>query len=98
MNFLTWCGIGMATVVITLFIEALKHSPKDRRIRRAFHELYMIFYKKADLFSTTTLGIAILLGPLLTVIFVYFIVGNWLERLGMNKGDKKIYPWPWDDS
>lgn len=94
MSFLTWCGIGIATVVITLFIEALRHSPKDRRIKRAFRELYEIFYKKADLFSTTILGVATLLGPLVTVIFVYFIVSDWLNRLAIDDSSKI---WPWGD-
>ena len=93
MNFLIWYGIGLATVVITLFVDALLHSPKDRQIRRAFYELYNIFYKKADLVSTTILVVISLLGPLLTVIFVYFITSDWLDTLAVDENNKKIYPW-----
>lgn len=79
MNFLIWYGIGIATIIITLFVEAFLYGPKDRRIRRAFYELYKILYKKADAVSTVILVVAALLGPLLTVIFVYFIINNWLN-------------------
>jgi len=96
MNFLTWYGIGVATIVVTLFIEAIRHSPRGLRFRRAFNELYRILYKKADAVSTVILVTAALLGPILPIIFVYLITRNWYNDLPIDEDDKKIYPWSGD--
>lgn len=100
MNFLTWYGIGIATIVITLFIEALTYSPKGHRIRQAFYELYSIFCKQTDLVSNVivvaTVVVVALLGPILLVIFAYLIARNWYDSLPIDDEDKKVYPWSSD--
>lgn len=93
MNFLIWYGIGIATIVITLFAEAYKRSPKNRRIRRSFSELYSIFYKEANWVSNILLVPFALLGPLLPIIFAYFIARNWYDVLPEDEDGKKVYPW-----
>lgn len=93
MNFLIWYGIGVTTIIITLFIESYRCNPKNRRIRRSFYELYQIFYKKADAVSTVVFVVAALLGPMLPVIFVYLIARNWYNGLPTDEDNKKIFPW-----
>ena len=96
MNFLIWYGIGIATIMITLFIESCRHNPKTRRIRQSFSDLYSILYKEADWFSNILLALFALLGPLLLVIFAYFITRNWYDSLPVDEDNKRAYPWSKD--
>jgi len=90
MNFLAWYGIGVATIALTLLIESLRHG---YNLGRSFYELYDVLVKRADALSTTLLGLVAFLGPLLPVIFAYFVARNWYDSLPVNDDDTKDFPW-----
>lgn len=90
MNFFEWYGIGVATIVLTLFYETYS----DRRnIKQALKELYEILVSKANTVSTILLALVALFGPLLPFIFAYFIARNWYDSLPVDEDDKKDFPW-----
>lgn len=90
MSFLTWYGIGVATIVLTLFYETYSDS---RNIKHALKELYETLVSKAGPLSTTLLGLVSLFGPLLPFIFAYFIGRNWYDSLAEDEDGNKDYPW-----
>ena len=96
MNFLGWYGIGVATIVLTLLIEAYRHGCKEMRIRRAFSELYDILIRKADVLSTVLLGLVALGGPLLIVAIIYFVTRNWVDSLAVDEDGNRDFPWTKD--
>ena len=72
------------------------HSPRDRRIRWSFSGVYEILFTKADLVSTTLFALLSVFGPILPVMFVYFIARNWYDDLPTDEDNKKVYPWSKD--
>ena len=96
MNFLIWYAIGVLTLLVTFFVQGCVDAPKGKRISRATSEMYDIFVKRADKLSTVLLGIVALLGPLLPVIFAYFIARNWYDSLAINDDGTKDFPWDYD--
>ena len=96
MNFLGWYGVGVATILLTLLIEAYRHGHRDKRIRRALSEVYEILIGRADMLSTIILLLVSLLGPVLPVAFAYCIARNWYDGLTVDDDDNKEFPWTKD--
>ncbi len=95
MNFLGWYGIGVATIIITLWVEAYRHA-HSMKFRQAFSEVYEILIRKADMLSTVLLSLVALLGPVLPFIVAYFIARNWYDSLAVDEDDNKDFPWTKD--
>lgn len=96
MNFLQWYGIGVTTIMLTLLIEAYRHSHRDMRVRNALSEVYQILIGRANILSTILLLLVSLFGPMLPVIFAYLIARDWYDGLTVDDDDNKEFPWTKD--
>lgn len=92
MNFLTWYGIGVATIFITF----LQQTWRDNGLQSGLQEMYDTFVKRGDWVSTMLLLLLALGGPLLIVAIIYFVTRNWLDSLPVDDDGNRDYPWTKD--
>ena len=89
MGFLTWYGIGVATLFVTFAQQAARESGVVNGAR----EMYDVFIRRGDVVSTSLLLLLALAGPLLIVGIAYLVGRNWYDSLPVNDDDTKVYPW-----
>jgi len=89
MTFLAWYCTGVITLISTFWIEAYRRGYGGHGLKYAFYQIYEILVKKASILSTFLLAVTALLGPLLILLFAYFIIHNWYYGINIDEEGKK---------